>query len=436
VTDLPPEDPDVTGPGDADATWPGDADATRPVPPVPPADRAPGVPADEPTRAMPPVGPPGGPAEPVATETTVSDEPTEVERAWWRQWPVVGIALLLLVALIVGLLWWAQRDDDDDATPPPGPGTIPAVLATDAQFSTLLGLLDSTGLSTALGGTGPYTLFAPDDSAFAAVPADVLAALQADQALLTRVLQHHVAPGLHPTASLADGELPTLAGDVIVVSSQGTQVLADGVPVIRGDLPASNGVIHQVRAVLVPQDVLDAIAAATTTTTVEATTTTTVEATTTTEPPPTTTTTEPPPTTVPLPADLVALLAADERFTTLTRLVQEAGLVDELQGPGPFTLFAPTNEAFEALPPEELEALEADREALASVLLYHGVPGRLTAATLQPGPLPTLLEGLDVVIDKQGDVLTVNEIEIVEADLQADNGVVHVIESVLVPPQE
>ena len=122
-------------------------------------------------------------------------------------------------------------------------------------------------------------------------------------------------------------------------------------------------------------------------------------------------------------------------FKTLVAAVKAAGLVETLQGPGPFTVFAPTDAAFAKLPPGTIDALLADKEKLASILTYHVVSGKVMAADLvkSKGATPNTVNGapLDIVV-RDGKVY-VNGVNVVTADVQASNGVIHIIDAVLLP---
>ena len=131
--------------------------------------------------------------------------------------------------------------------------------------------------------------------------------------------------------------------------------------------------------------------------------------------------------------DVVGTALKAVSFTTLAGLVVDAGLVEALRAPGPITVFAPTNEAFAALPDGTLEAVRADQDLLTTVLTYHVVSGELALADLQPGPLETLA-GIDLTVTRDGDTVMINDIEVTAGDIEATNGLVHVMSGVLVPP--
>jgi uncharacterized surface protein with fasciclin (FAS1) repeats len=121
-------------------------------------------------------------------------------------------------------------------------------------------------------------------------------------------------------------------------------------------------------------------------------------------------------------------------FTTLLAAAEAAGLVETLQGEGPYTVFAPTDEAFAALPEGTLDELLADPEALADILLYHVVPGEVMAADVVALDSATTAQGSDVAITVDGDMVMVNEANVTATDIDASNGVIHVIDAVILPP--
>lgn len=129
--------------------------------------------------------------------------------------------------------------------------------------------------------------------------------------------------------------------------------------------------------------------------------------------------------------DIVDTAVKAGNFTTLVTAVKAAGLVDTLKGPGPFTVFAPTDEAFAKVPKATLDALLADKAALTKVLTYHVVPGKVMAADVKAGKVKTV-EGQDITITTKGGVM-VNNAKVVATDVVASNGVIHAIDTVLMP---
>ena len=130
-------------------------------------------------------------------------------------------------------------------------------------------------------------------------------------------------------------------------------------------------------------------------------------------------------------ADIVDTAVSAGSFKTLVAAVQQAGLVDTLKGAGPFTVFAPTDEAFAKIPKAQLDALLKDKAALTKVLTYHVVPGKVMASDVKAGKVATV-EGDSLTLGTQGGV-SVDQAKVVKADIVADNGVIHVIDSVLMP---
>jgi uncharacterized surface protein with fasciclin (FAS1) repeats len=131
-------------------------------------------------------------------------------------------------------------------------------------------------------------------------------------------------------------------------------------------------------------------------------------------------------------ADIVDTAKAAGNFTTLVTAVEAAGLVDTLKGPGPFTVFAPTDEAFAKIPKAKLDALLKDKAALTKVLTYHVVPGKVMAADVKAGKVKTV-EGSSLTVTTGGGKVKVDKANVIKTDIAADNGVIHVIDAVVMP---
>lgn len=129
--------------------------------------------------------------------------------------------------------------------------------------------------------------------------------------------------------------------------------------------------------------------------------------------------------------DIVDTAVSAGSFKTLVTAVQAAGLVDTLKGPGPFTVFAPTDEAFAKIPKADLDALLADKKKLAAVLTYHVVPGKVMAADVKAGKVKTV-QGSEITVST-ADGVKVDNAKVVSTDVAASNGVIHVIDSVIMP---
>jgi uncharacterized surface protein with fasciclin (FAS1) repeats len=131
---------------------------------------------------------------------------------------------------------------------------------------------------------------------------------------------------------------------------------------------------------------------------------------------------------------IVDVAAGNPDFSTLVSAVTKADLASTLSGTGPFTVFAPTNAAFEAVPADQLNALLADKAQLTKVLTYHVVPGKVLAADLQPTQMVKTVEGQDVDIQVKDGTATINGCAITKTDIETSNGVIHEIDCVLTPP--
>jgi len=131
-------------------------------------------------------------------------------------------------------------------------------------------------------------------------------------------------------------------------------------------------------------------------------------------------------------ADIVDTAVSAGQFNTLVKAVQAAGLVDTLKGEGPFTVFAPTDEAFAKLPAGTVEALLQDKQKLAQILTYHVVPGKVTASQVKPGAVKTV-QGQSLSVRTEGGGVMVDNARVIQADVMASNGVIHVIDTVVLP---
>jgi transforming growth factor-beta-induced protein len=279
--------------------------------------------------------------------------------------------------------------DDDPVQVENESESIVSVARDAGSFSTLLTALNAAGLTAALEGDGPFTVFAPSDEAFAAIPDDVLADLISDTELLTAVLTYHVVPGLLRSSSVVNlSSAPTLNGKQMAISVEGGTVRVDNARVTAVDIEATNGIIHVIDQVILPEPI----------------------------------------------QDIVQLARSTGIFNTLLAAVEAAGLTSVLKGAGPFTVFAPSDEAFAAVPADALAALLADTEALTAVLTYHVVPGQLRAFDVLSRPSLTTVNGAQAPIsaDAEGRPRIADAL-ITATDIRARNGVVHVIDRVIFP---
>lgn len=134
--------------------------------------------------------------------------------------------------------------------------------------------------------------------------------------------------------------------------------------------------------------------------------------------------------------DIVDTAVSAKDFSTLVTAVKAADLVEALKGEGPFTVFAPTNEAFAKVPKDQLNALLGDKEALTQVLTYHVVPGKVMAADVVKLTEAETLQGQPIEIAVEDGKVTVNGVNVIKTDIDCTNGVIHVIEGVLLPPKQ
>jgi uncharacterized surface protein with fasciclin (FAS1) repeats len=268
------------------------------------------------------------------------------------------------------------------------PPTVVDIVVDSPDHETLEAAVVAADLATTLSGDGPFTVFAPTDDAFDALPAGVLDALLADPTGdLANVLLYHVVGANALAGDLNDGDaLATLLGPDVNVSIMDGTVMINGATVVVADIIAANGVVHVIDAVLTPPTVVD-------------------------------------------------IVVDSPDHETLETAVIAADLAGTLSGDGPFTLFAPTDDAFAALPAGALDALLADPTgALADVLLYHAVAGQALSTDLMDGDMIETILGDDVEVSiVDGDVF-INGAQVIVADILAENGVVHVIDAVLLPP--
>ncbi|MGE5691334.1 MAG: fasciclin domain-containing protein [Pseudomonadota bacterium] len=298
------------------------------------------------------------------------------------------LALVALAALAI-----AAVGSSASARPAAPGGNIVETAVAAGQFSTLASLLQQTGLADTLATGGPFTVFAPTDAAFAKVPKATLDALAADPAKLRSVLLYHVVSGAVPASEVVKlSGAKTLNGASVAIKVVDGSVKVDGATVTATDVMASNGIIHVVDSVLIPK----AAPAA-------------------------------------KPKNIVQTAAAAGSFKTLTSLLQKAGLASTLRSAGPFTVFAPTDAAFAKVPKATLAALAKDKAKLRSVLLFHVVKGKVTSSRVVKLRSAKTLNGQSVAIRVRGGKVTVGGARVTAADVAASNGVIHVIDRVLIP---
>ena len=289
--------------------------------------------------------------------------------------------------------------------------TIVDIAVGNEDFSTLVTALQEAGLVDTLAGEGPFTVFAPTDEAFAALPEGLLDTVLADQELLTSILTYHVVPGAVLAADVVTlDSATTVQGEDVQITVDGDSVMVDAATVVTTDIEASNGVIHVIDSVLLPPSVQEMLADGETAAEEDMDEDMSGDA-----------------------MNIVETAEAAGDFSTLLTAVEAAGLTETLATGGPFTVFAPTDEAFAAIDEDTLNGLLADPEALSEVLLYHVVEGEVYAADVVMLDSATTVQGSDVEIVVDGDTVTINGATVVMTDIQTSNGVIHVIDAVLLP---
>lgn len=262
--------------------------------------------------------------------------------------------------------------------------------AGNKDFSTLVTAVKAAGLVETLKGKGPFTVFAPTNAAFAKIDPKALEALIKDKAALTGVLTYHVVPGSVTAADVVKLNFAdSVNGQRLPISSK-MGVTVGAAKVTTTDIKCSNGVIHVIDAVLMPET-----------------------------------------------KDVVGVAAGAGQFNTLAKLIEAAGLTSTLQGAGPFTVFAPTDAAFAKLPKETVDSLlkPENKAKLAAILTYHVVPGRIFSDQAVKAGTAKTVQGQSVTIAVKEGKAKVNDANLVKTDINASNGVIHVIDSVILPKE-
>lgn len=296
-----------------------------------------------------------------------------------------GLLLIFSVLLFTGC-------NDEEEAPQMNERNIVEVAADAGNFTILIEAAQKAGLANFLSTEDDLTVFAPTDAAFEALLGDLGVSSLDDipVADLTAILTYHVIGAEIFSSALSTGYVPTLSeyddNNISMYIDTGSGVVINNsAAVTTADIEAGNGVIHVIDKVILPPTVVN-----------------------------------------------IAL--ANENFTTLVQAVVKAGLVDALSSAGPFTVFAPTNAAFDSLFTQlgisGIDELTA--EQLTPILMYHVVPGNVLSSELTPGEVGTLSEDKNLTVDLSSGV-KINQSSLIAADIQGANGVVHVIDQVLIP---
>ena len=260
------------------------------------------------------------------------------------------------------------------------------------KFNTLVAAVKAAGLVDTLKSDGPLTVFAPTDEAFSKLPQGTVESLLKPENLkqLQDILTYHVVSGKVMAADVVKlNSASTVQGDNVAIKVEDGTVKINDASVIATDVACSNGVIHIVDSVLLPTDK----------------------------------------------PDIVDTAVSNGNFTTLVAAVKAAGLVDTLKGEGPFTVFAPNDEAFSKLPTASIEELlkPENRDQLAGILTYHVVSGRILAEDVVELTHTSTVNGQKAKIKASEGKVTIDNAQIVKTDIECGNGVIHVIDTVIMP---
>lgn len=262
------------------------------------------------------------------------------------------------------------------------------------QFKTLVAAVQAAELVETLKGDGPFTVLAPSDEAFAKLPEGTVAELikPENREKLTSILTFHVIAGkVLAKDALGAGGGVTVNGQKVDCELDGGQIMIEGAKLVAADIECDNGVIHIIDQVIMPES-----------------------------------------------STIPEVAQAAGSFKTLLAAATAAGLVETLSGEGPLTVFAPTDEAFAKLPEGTVETLlkPENKAQLIEVLTYHVVPGRIYAADALKAGNAATVQGGSVKIQATSKGATVNSSNLLVTDIDASNGVIHVIDSVLLPAEK
>lgn len=289
--------------------------------------------------------------------------------------------VIVTAALFVGLNTWASdRNSKKD---------IVDTAVSAGSFQTLVTAVKAAGLVETLKGEGPFTVFAPTDDAFAKIPKETLSALLEDKEALTAVLTYHVVPGKVLAKDVIElNAAKTVNGQEAAITVNDGKVRIDDANVVKTDINCSNGVIHVIDTVIMPKDIVEKA-------------------------------------------------ASIDAFSTLVAAVKAAGLVDTLKGEGPFTVFAPTNDAFAKLPEGTVESLlkPENKARLVDILTYHVVSGKVLAEDVVGLKSAKTVQGQAIRIKVNDGKVMLNDSNVIKTDVITSNGVIHVIDNVLLPSE-
>lgn len=298
-------------------------------------------------------------------------------------------ATISALPLLAATSMCANLPSTDTPTPTDPPKTVVELAAGNEDFRALVACVKACGLVETLSGNGPFTVFAPSNSAFDALGAATLAELLAseDKKALTDILKLHVVAGELTSHDVAKADSIETLGGRIKVERRDGELWIGGGRVVATDLKAGNGIVHVLKGVILP----------------------------------------------PREPDLVDLAESNKDFSTLLAAVRAAGLEKTLRGDGPFTIFAPTDAAFAKLPKGTVKTLlmPSNRDKLVAILKLHVVPQRLDASQLLHAGSAKTLAGASFDVQRDDHGVSFGPARVTTANAGARNGIVHVIDRVL-----
>ena len=262
------------------------------------------------------------------------------------------------------------------------------------KFKTLAAALGAADLVDTLKGAGPFTVFAPTDEAFAKLPKGTVETLlkPENKGSLAGILTYHVVPGkVFAKQVVGLKGAKTVNGQRVDIKVDGSTVMIDGAKVVTTDIQCDNGVIHIIDSVILPAD-----------------------------------------------KNIPETAAAAGKFNTLIAAAKAAGLVGALSGDKELTVFAPTDEAFAKLPAGTVESLlkPENKQKLVDILTYHVVAGRVYSEDVVAAKSAKTLQGSPIGISVGSGGAMINSSKLIATDVDASNGVIHIIDSVLLPPEK
>lgn len=311
-----------------------------------------------------------------------------------KSFRLFSLSASFFAALLV-LSFTSCKKDKKETPEPIIDNTITGVVSRNADFSTLKAAVVKADLAATLSGTGPFTVFAPNNNAFAAsgITSEVLSSLS--EAQVKDIILYHAIPSKIMSSEVPAGpnaEVAAANGGTLYVTKNANGVFVNGIKVIQADIAASNGIIHAIEKVLMPAS-----------------------------------------------GTVVNVALSDTTFSYLVAAVTKADLAGTLSGAGPFTVFAPTNDAFRAAGFPTIASIQAaDPNVLAEILTYHVIGARVFSSDLTDGAMPTTVNGGQVTIGLMNGATVkgngnTSASNIIATNILATNGVVHVIDSVLLP---